>query len=157
MANSQDDIFEFDDNSSETSENNASALSQRSFCSLKPEHYTVLEVEQVTGYRANSELFFSSTENQFYCYNTKSKLGLSYLCTYAVNKKRTCRGRMYKVEGDIFIRLNGTFQHDHAERLEEKKELFCLNEMKRRCGQLESFLSTTRLTVRDIFNQVLLE
>lgn len=130
---------------------------QRSFSGLTPEHYIVVEVEKITGYRANSELIFSSNEHQFYSFNTKCKLGKSFLCTYIHNKKRIYKSRIYEVEGGVFIQLNDSFEHVHADRLTEKKELFCLNEMKRRCGQLESFLSTTRLTVRDIFNQVLLE
>lgn len=57
----------------------------------------------------------------------------------------------------MFIKLNSSPHHNHPDWKVEKRELFCLNEMKRWCGMLESFLNTTRLTVRDIFNKVLLE
>lgn len=91
-----------------------------------------------------------------YTFNTKSALGKSYLCSYKLDSGK-CKSRIYEVESHAFIKLNGTPAHNHPNRLAEKKELFCLNEIKRRCGMLEYFLSTTRLTVRDIFNQVFLE
>lgn len=152
-----DDPYNFDSDM-ESIENNSSSLSQNSFSNLSASFYQVVQIERIVGYRQKSEILFCIADYQMYGFNTKSVLGKSYLCTYKVHKnKHECKSRIYEVDNNIFIKLNCTPDHTHPDRLAEKKELFCLNEIKCRCGMLESFLSTTRLTVRDIFNQVLLE
>lgn len=135
-----------------------SNFSQKSFASLPENVYDVIDFEFITGGRSNSEVLYTTNDHQMYSSNTNCRLGQAFLCTYSAKGKRLCKSRVYLVDGNRCIKLKNSIAHSHAEdRLAYKKVLHCLNEMKRRCGQLESFLSTTRLTVRDIFNQVLLE
>lgn len=105
-----------------------------------------LEKEQI-------QRFFTRDEHHFYSINTVSVLGRSFLCTYLVDGKRACKPRTYLVRGDKCIKLRSGFPHTHGDKLERYKE----NEMKRRCGLLETFMSTKKITVKDIFKQVLLE
>lgn len=133
-------------------------FSQKSFSSLPVSVYEFIDFELMTGARTNSEILFTSTEHQIYTYNSTSHLGKGYLCTHRREDKRVCKARVYLVNENRCIKLKNASEHCHDDKmLSLKRELVCLNEMKRRCGQLESFLSTTRLTVRDIFNQVLFE
>lgn len=133
-------------------------FSQKSFTNLAPSTYDFIDFELMTGARTNSEILFTSTEHQMYTFNASSRLGKSYLCSYRLNGKRACKARVYLINENRCIKSKTAQPHSHSEdMLTLKRELVCLNEMKRRCVQLESFLSTSRLTVRDIFNQVLLE
>lgn len=132
--------------------------SQASFSSLSPSYFRQIDYEFIVGARANSKLLYSNTENQIYSFNTNSRLGKSYMCTYSIGKKRVCSARVYLVDNNRCIQLHSSPSHNHTDNRQSlKRELFCLNEIKQRCGALESFLTTTKLTVRDIFNQVLLE
>lgn len=135
-------------------ESNSSDLSQQSFSNIPPNAYQVVQFEYITGWRKNSRILV--IDDYFYLFNCTSKLGASWLCSNTVGKNRVCRARVYIV-GDICIKLNKSPEHCHEPNTEERKQLCVLNEVKRRCSQMKSFLSTTRLTVRDIFNQVLLE
>lgn len=109
-----------------------------------------MEYEIVPGYRQNSKLLYAN--EQFYVFNTKCPLGDSYVC---VNEK--CKSRVYIVVSNQCICLKNSPSHDHESKAEEYKKLRCLNEMKRRCGELNYLLTGQKITVRDIFNQVLVE
>lgn len=145
-------------NSSSTS--NVS-LTQRSFSSLSLNQYEILEFEFIVGERADSKILFTKEECQMYSYNCTTKLGKAFLCVQLEKsgRKRVCKCRVILVENDTkCIKLITAFKHNHLDnKTARRRELVCLNEIKRRCSSLESFLSTTRLTVRDIFNQVILE
>lgn len=77
-------------------------------------------------------------------------------CTHTVGGKRVCSVRVYIVDG-MCIQLVNCGAHNHPNKLEDKRQLFILNEAKRRCANLDSFLATARVTVRSIWNQVMLE
>lgn len=135
-------------------ESNISASSQTSFRSLKPNQYRELQFEFITGWRANSKTLCA--EDNFYNFNAKTSLGPSWLCTHTVGGKRVCSVRVYIVDG-MCIQLVNCGAHNHPNKLEDKRQLFILNEAKRRCANLDSFLATARVTVRSIWNQVMLE
>lgn len=121
-------------------------MSQSSFHLLSDTDYSIIEYEIVPGYRQNSKLLFSN--DQFYVLNTKCPLGDSYVCVH-----EKCKVRVY---GQC-IRLTNSPNHEHENKAEEYKKLRCLNEIKRRCGELNYLLTGQKITVRDIFNQVLVE
>lgn len=123
-------------------ESNISASSQTSFRSLKSNQYRELQSEFITGWRANSKILCA--EDNFYSFNANSSLGASWLCTHTVGGKRVCSVRVYFVDGKCIQLLNC------GNKMEEKKQLFILNEAKRRCANLDSFLATARVTVRSI-------
>lgn len=128
-----------------------SRSSQSSFQSLSQTDYVNVEYEFVPGYRANSNLMYAN--EQLYSFNTKSSLGESYLCIHS-----GCRARLYIVFGGQCIQLNNAVNdHNHESKTGEHRILVCLNEMKRRCKELKHLLTGHRVTVRDIFNAVMLE
>lgn len=134
--------------------NSSNVSPETPFSKMNPDLYHVLDCEFICGYRTNSDILFSSTDNQLYGYNTKSVFGKAYVCTHkTTDKKRACNVRIYQVDDNKFIKLANTPAHNHPERLQEKKQLCCLNEIKRRCGQIESLLTSPS----DIFKQVLSE
>lgn len=162
MAHSTESLKQMGEDNIETEESDGiqdnSSLSQASFSTLSPELYESIAFEFIVGERVNSKILYAEKENQMYSTNSTCNLGKSFLCTYTINKKRVCHARVYLVDDGRCIKLKNSRPHMHSDnRAQYKRELFCLNEMKRRCGELESFLSTTKLTVKNIFDQVLLE
>lgn len=131
-----------------SSQRSSGRLSQSSFVSLKDTDYTIIEHEIVPGYRKNSKLLYA--DEQFYVFNTKCALGDSYVCV-----NHNCNARVYIVVSTQCIRLTGASLHNHETKNEEFQKLKCLNEMKSRCGQLTYLLSSQKVTVRDIFYEVL--
>lgn len=143
-----------DINESVLSQDNNFSDSQMSFLRLKPDSYRVLDYEFITGWRRNSTILVA--ENHFYGIKKNNKLGASWLCTHRVANKSACNVRVYMVENRC-IQLSNAGEHKHADKREEKGQLNVLNEIKRRCGQSNALMTTTQVTVRDIYNQVLLE
>lgn len=133
-----------------TSQRNSGRLSRSSFHTLSEGiDYTIIELEIVPGYRLNSKILYA--EEQFYRFYTKSSLGVSYLCANG-----NCRARVYIVVTNQCIRLATRAEHHHGTKVEEYKKLVCLNQIKRRCGELKHLLTGQTVTVRDILNDVML-
>lgn len=130
-----------------------SASSQKVFKNLDPSEYRVLQTEELTGRRQNSKLLFA--EGYLYSFNAKMKShGESWLCSHLVGRKRVCKVRVYK-ENDMCIQLLDCGEHNHGNKIEEKNQLKVLNEVKRRCANWEDVLAPARVSVRDIWDQVL--
>lgn len=79
----------------ESENKNSVHFSQSSFSNVAISTYRSVQIEKIVGYRQNSEIIHCNTDDQMYCFNTKSVLGKSYLCSYIVNKKRVCKSRIY--------------------------------------------------------------
>lgn len=73
----------------------ATNLSEIPFHKLRQDQFSKIEIEAMVGYRSNSKLIFCLTDNQIYSFNTKSVLGVSYLCSFLTNKRRECKSRIY--------------------------------------------------------------
>lgn len=112
--------------------------------------YAIVEHEFVPGYRQNSKMLYA--EEHIFQFNTTSPLGDAYLCVH-----KNCFVRLYIVSTNQCIRLSNCANHNHETKVEEYKKLVCLNEIKRRCGELKHLLTGHKVTVRDIFNDVMLQ
>lgn len=107
----------------------------------------------VIGSRSNFQLLFSSTEQQFHAFNTKSPFGKSYLCN-----DPNCKTRVYLIEENSrCIQLNNSYKHEHEIKTKEYKKIQVLNEVKRRCAELKFLLSGHRITARETFASVMQE
>lgn len=145
-----DVTFRSDSRLSQSSRSSQSR-SMQSFQSLMDRiDYTIVEHEFVPGYRLNSSVLYA--EEQFFLFNTTTPLGDAYLCSH-----KNCSVRLHIVSTNQCIRLTNCADHNHESKVEEYKKLACLNEIKRRCGELKHLLTGHKVTVRDIFNDVMLQ
>lgn len=140
-------------NSLISQETNSSEASEASLPKAKRNEFRELKYEIITGWTRNSKILCA--ENFFYSYNTRSGGGVSWLCSHTTNKKRDCSARVILTQKKCIQKT--TSKHTHPNCAEERKQLHVLNEAKRRCASLETFLASSRVSTRTIYNQVLLE
>lgn len=105
-----------------------------------------IEYEIVPGKRQNSKLLWSSTERQFYKFNTKLSTGNSYLCYHGCN----CRV-LLKNDGTC-VKTDTRKNHNHPTNEELYEQLSIANEMKTKCKE-----DATSKSVKEIYDEVLME
>lgn len=105
-----------------------------------------IKYELVPGKRRNSQLLWSSTELQFYKFNTKLKAGKSYLCYHG------CSCRVLLLNNGICIKTDQKKTHNHPTNQELYEQLSIANEIKIKCSKDSSSKS-----VKQIYDDVLMK
>jgi hypothetical protein len=105
---------------SSSQSNNDSASSSQS------KHSVLVEIpyEIIAGKQKSSKLLWSTSENQLYQYNTKSKIGLSYQCY-----QNSCKVRVY-LKGELCYRATNSSEHLHTEQSLMYNQFCVINEIK---------------------------
>lgn len=112
-----------------------------------------LEFEIITGLRVGTSLMYIKSEQQLYKVNSKLKESTIYLC---VNRNCKARAKIMK-KTQKCVRHN-KFEHNHPNAEKKYDETKVLNIIKEKCSKLTDLLRGSQfLTVRDVFNTVLLE
>lgn len=118
---------------------------------LNVNDFEIIEYELIQGLRVSSKLLYVPSEKQFYVFNCSSKLGKSYVC-----REKRCNVRVYLTENEECKRFkSNSNSHLHSDKEEEFNELKVLNEIKSKCAEPHSSLGGRKLTVRNIFYQVI--
>lgn len=104
-----------------------------------------ISFELMGGYRYNSILIFSKEENQFYCKNSTSKMGVGYTCYVP-----ECQARVHLRDGKCFI--SNAVTHNHEDKKEMYTDLIVMNKCKRILRSVEN-----RKDPKEVFDSVIAE
>lgn len=107
---------------------------------------SVIEYKIVAGKRQNSKLLWSSTELQFYKFNTKLTTGQSYLCYHG------CDCRVLLKNDGTCIKTDSKKMHNHPTNEELYEQLLIANEIKTKCKE-----DTSTKTVKEIYDETLMD
>lgn len=142
-------VYELDLNSTDSSYEGDISFSRKRNKSKKKKGASSLQIEYeiVPGKRQNSKLLWSSTELQFYKFNTKLSTGNSYLCYI-----NGCNCRVLLKNDGTCFKTDSSKVHNHPTNEELYEQLSIANEMKTKCKEDASSKS-----VKEIYDEVLME